>query len=369
MNDIRVLLIAPGPRHSTYDVYTNYADAFDSADEIDLIKFPYHNILDWHKSAQVVLTPDINQERMDMIAISRASREMLGDIAYYNPDMVFVIAGTAYPFDLYKKLKELQHRLNKPFALGIYFTESPYLDDLQELYVPLMDFVYTNEKTSVKRFDPEGNKFVTYLPHSYNESVHNTKVDYDNVDFYKREVFFCGTPFYERGEILSGVDWGDIDLALSGLWGDHASEEHYKALERYIFHDNILPNDEVSRFYRHSRCSINIHRTRGDINGEGDQLDNHKLYSTGPRTFEVVASGGFLITDYRKEIVDIFGDSVLYFDNAQELQDKVEKVLNMSDDVYHNMKEEAQSRVKDCTFERRVKDIIIPDFKEIVKMR
>ena len=369
MKDIRVLLIAPGPRHSTYDVYQNYAAALGETDGIELFTFPYHNILDWHKSSQIVLTPDVDDERMDAIALSRASRELLGDLVYYNPDIAFIIAGTAYPIDLYKKIKEVQHNLKDKFALGVYFTESPYLDEIQEKYLPLMDFVFTNELTSVERFDPSGTKYVTYLPHSYNPLVHNTDVTYSDVSKYEREVFFCGTPFYERGELLSGVNWNGIDLALSGLWKDYVSDEHYDALGKYVFLDSTLPNEEVSKYYRHSRCSINIHRTRGDINGDGEEIDNHSIYSTGPRIFEVVASGGFLVTDYRKEIVDIFGDSVLYFENSEELEQRVRQVLNMDDETYNNMKADAQARVQSCTFENRVENIIVPNFKEIVDIK
>jgi spore maturation protein CgeB len=366
---MKVILVAPGPRHSTYDVYRNLSHELNKV--VDLVPFPYHNILDWHKSAQVVLAPHLEVEHMDHIAISRASRELLGDIAYHNPDVVFFIAGTAYPVDLYRHVKIVQHSFKAPFALGIYFTECPYMDSIQEKYLPMLDFAFFSDKLSAEKFNPGGNLYLDYLPHSYNSFIHTRTSDESyETERYSRDVFFCGTPFYERQEILASVNWDGIDLAISGLWEDNISEEYVERLSPYVFHDGTMPNKEVSRYYRHSKISVNIHRTRMDIGGNGEPLDNKsEAYSANPRVFEVVASGGFLVTDFRQEIEDLLGDTVLYFEDETDFGDVIKKALSMSDEERQNMKDAAWEKIKYCSFQNRVNDIIMPVFKDMEVIR
>lgn len=364
------MLVAPGPRHSTYDVYAGYEKYFKRREDVEFFSYPYHNILDYHKAAQVFLNPSLPEDDMDRIAVSRATRELLGWIAYTNPDFVLFIAGTAYPMDLYAKIKEMQHSFVSPFALGIYFTESPYMDSIQEKYLPILDFAFFSDKLSAEKFNPDGSLYIEYLPHSFDPEKHNA--DREVSEQYNRDVFFCGTPFYERQEMIASVDWEKkgIDLSLFGLWNeDYVSEEYMQKLQRYIESDRTLDNLEVSKYYKGSKVSINIHRTRADIGGNGEEIDNvTEAYSTGPRTFEVVASGGFLLSDYRKEIEDIFGESVLYFKNKYDFSSMIDKALSMPESEREKMKAAARQKISNCTFADRINDIILPMFIDIKKV-
>jgi spore maturation protein CgeB len=49
--------------------------------------------------------------------------------------------------------------------------------------------------------------------------------------------------------------------------------------------------------------------------------------SLNPRAYELAATGCFTISDYRDEVVEIFGDSVPTFSTAEELQSQVRRWL------------------------------------------
>ena len=111
-----------------------------------------------------------------------------------------------------------------------------------------------------------------------------------------------------------------------------------------------------------AKVALNIHRVNKDVDGYLPIMDNHKdAYSIGPRLFEAVACGSALLTDFRQEAVDIFGDSISYFKTPEELGNTTRFLLE-NPEIRMNMVDESMRRIKDCTFTDRLDKILLPVF-------
>lgn len=372
-NKIKILLLAPGALHSTYDVYQYYLDAFNQRHDLfDVSIFSYHNFYGVHKEIVDKMKPDLPDRERATIATSRAARECLLEIALFAPDFVFSISGIAIPKHVWAEMVNLRDNIINKYGIINYFTESPYLDDMQLKYARYCDLVYLNDKYSLPKFDPDNSRYVTYLPHSYNPKIHFAgKVDEE----YKSDLLFCGTPFYERSKILSELNFDNINFKLFGFDKYNVEPEHYKVLQGYTNSTNndygILDNKELAKHYRGAKVSLNIHRTRSEIDKDTNEINNYTdAYSVGPRLYEIAACGSLIITDYRKEAEDLFGDSVVFFEGSDQLQEKISYWTDDANAVERqNMIDAAQKRIKDCAFINRLNDIIIPDILEVQHIR
>ncbi len=57
---MRILLVAHGANHSTYDIYRYYAKALADAG-IELTTFPYHMAMDYHHRAITSMDPETKE--------------------------------------------------------------------------------------------------------------------------------------------------------------------------------------------------------------------------------------------------------------------------------------------------------------------
>lgn len=360
---MRILIVGPGARHSTYDVYKYYVDAMQNNENIELFTFDYHNILDWHYDSICYHMPGLEPDMQLKVAVSRASREVLLDILLKKPDVVHVIAGTAFPEFVWKHLTDLRSRIQDKYIISLHLTESPYQDAFQLEIAKYADILFVNDKYSLKTFDPGNEKHVHYLPHSYDPKVH--RPDYELGEEFVSDVFFTATPFRERGTFLASIDWSGIDFKLGGMWNNYMLPEEYLKIKKHIFSEQTVSNHDVARYYAGTKVALNIHRTRMDLDGLSPELNNKQdAYSVGPRVFESVASGAFLLTDYRQEAVDLFGDTIGYFDTPEDLQSQLNIYLN-DDELRENKISAAQERIKGCTFKDRLDQIILPVLYEV----
>lgn len=364
---MRILIAAPGPLHSTFDVYKYYRDALLSLEHITVGSFSFHNIIQWQVAAINHFMPDLDEGTANTVAVSRSAREFLVDIITFDPDVIFVVSGLMIPNSVWYEVMKMRSKMINPFAIAMYFTESPYMDDSQKLLADCADIIFVNDKYSLKVFDPNDNLHVYYLPHSFNPAVHNTNVEYGyNIDEYTSDVFFCGTPFYERGKLLSEVDWTGINLKLGGNWQNAAAPEHFSILKDYALMDTTIPNTELARYYRNTQIALNIHRTRESLDESDTEISNDDAYSIGPRIYEAVACGAFVLTDKRQEAVDVFGDTIGYFNTSADLSDKIRYWLKPENALEKKeMIRAAQERIKDCTFLNRFNSIIYPVLSQV----
>lgn len=358
---LKTLLVYPGPLHSTRDCAAYYLDAMRNDDYIDAQPFNYHNVLAYHYAGVKTLRPDLSDTDAQIISQSRGSRELLAEIAHFIPDFLFVVAGTMIPIDTWYYVLNLRSNFKKKFGIALYLTECPYLDTMQMQFARFADVLFLNDKISLRTFDPFDNKHVYYLPHSYNHKVHYKRMNM--IDEVTSDVLFCGTAFAERVDLLSKVDWTGIDFRLMGVWKD------YTKLAPYVVHDAMVTNESLATWYSGAKISLNIHRTRADIDESVPELNNYTdAYSMNPRIREAVMCGSFVLTDFRQEIVDVFGDTVEIYNDAKDMEDKIKFWLHRDNE---SLREErivaAQELIKNHSFNDRLESIVFPVLNQIVE--
>lgn len=76
------------------------------------------------------------------------------------------------------------------------------------------------------------------------------------------------------------------------------------------------------------------------------------------RIYDVSACGGFVLTDYRTDLEELFGDTVIYYKDRKELRQKVDYYLRHEDERVALAKEAKQKVLKKHTWLHRAKVLI-----------
>lgn len=135
--------------------------------------------------------------------------------------------------------------------------------------------------------------------------------EYDKDKAY--DILFVGRPGYERISAKWAIELG-FNVSLFGQgWQDKAPKEFFKGA--------YIDNNELHKYYASAKIVLND--TREDMKNNGF-ISN--------RVFDVTASGGFLISDYMKEIEDFYGDSIPMFKNKEELKKLLDYYLAHPED-------------------------------------
>jgi len=350
---MKVQVIYPGATWAVYEVAIGYVEALQELGHTVRV-FNFHdtyavwtdffNFLHTRKGG--TFPPDA--------ATMWASKMSIIDMIEFLPDVVLVITGLAW----HKRAYMLAHCLDVPVA--VLFTESPYMDDQQALIASkgFVRLAFVNEKTSVATFAEKAPDVPTvYLPHSFSTKRHRV---FDVEQEYRSDLFFHGTRWDERGALLDAIDLPGRDVHIStARFVTRVDLE--TGLERQTVEGEVIPNDELVKWYNGTKIALNHHRR--DVWG-GGLVAAHAAYSLGPRAFEIAATRTCqLCDDQRQELVDVFGDSVATYANAQELNRKAEYLLS-HDDERTDMASAALERVRACSFLNRAREIMIPAIEQ-----
>lgn len=363
---MKIIVVSQGAVFSTFDIYYHYLDGFrDCVGEENVQGFPMHTLLTYHGKAAEAMSKDgfVRMSSSFDAVSSRAARELLLDIITFEPDALFFISGDMMPKQLYQWVHKIRRELNRNFVIAGYMTEAPYVNEVIDKYSNYFDVLFTNDKYDKERRNPNDDRFVFHLPHSYSPVAHYPK---DVDEGYKKDLFFVGTMFPERIQMLSSINLEGIDTKLflpkADRFYDMLEEEQKTWLqlstESGIVTDTSLPNLRVADYYRGSKISLNMHRISGwTKDGKDAVIDPHKAYSYNPRINEIIACGGFPLTDFRQEIADEYGDSVAIYEGAEDLENKIRYYLE-HDDVRENMKYEAQQKLVGKSYTERAENVL-----------
>jgi len=350
---MRIMVVAPGPRFSTYDTFTYYLDAFKQLGH-KVSAFRYHDHYAYHATALAYIQNiDSEDDELRQKAIQIAAEDLISRIARTRPELIFIVSGIALPPGVWDWLDEFKKALIKPFTTMILFTESPYLDETQKGLLARTDLAATMDKSSLGAFKGV-NANTIYVPHAHNPSVHKL------MPFSPErmaDVFMVGTGFPERIKLLAGIDWSGIDLRIfGGNWGD---TEDSKALEKFYSLEFLENSNEVSSYYTNSKISLNIFRTARWPGENVLHINPGSAYSVSPRCFEIMGCGGFLLTDARPELLELFesGKDMVIFDGADDLSDKIRYYL-VHDDERQAIAMSGLQSVARHTYENRATDIL-----------
>ena len=315
MNKKRVSVVYPAQNSSNYDVASGYVDAFRLLGHV-VNAIPYHQLYkDWNEYFRFFgLYRGIYDFEFDKEDVARsASLHVVIKVMETDPDIVVIIDGTGLHKDAYQWLRKFRETGVETVVVA---TESPYHDKYIGQIAEYVNMAFTNERASAT------NMGIHYLPTAYNSVVHHPilvpKQD-------RHDVVFVGSGFPERQAMLEGVDWNGIDLYLAGFFRfeqTHPLAEYYKA--------GALHNSDAAALYSGAKISINLNRTAVDYDANKTIEDAESL---SPRAYEVPASGGFLISEWRAEIDDIFDGCVPTFKTPQELDALIHYYLDPANEL------------------------------------
>lgn len=293
---MRIVLVHSGHGFSTLDVGTGLAAGL-RANGHEVAEYPLHQTF----------------EAMELLVGAAKTMGIAPTGGYPDPLDLGTMGIPGYVMAKRAELAIFVHGLNVPASIptalrrggyptALLCTESPYSTEREANIAQFYDHVFTNERTAVRLFTNNPPDRAHYLAHAWNPKVHTA--DGPAVD--PCDVFFCGTRYPERDALLNGVDWTGINLVDRSL-------DYTNAPTPAIF-ERIIENGVAAAYYRSAAISLNHHRRTKDFS-EGGTVDGAE--SLGPRPYEVAACGGFLVSDARAELADVFGDSVpLYTDSA-----------------------------------------------------
>lgn len=264
----------------------------------------------WQRSAKEQGFPKPNEADIAYYA----GVPLLERYMWFRPDWVIAVSGKWLHPQVIVWLRQMGARV------AVLLTESPYeTENGEDKFIQFVNLAWTNERSVVpylRKFNPH----TYYLPHAHDPAKH--KPDDDGIaDVPSHDVVFVGTGFQERMDILNAVDWTGIDLGLYGTWPLMGSRAN---LRQYI-RGGIVENKGAASLYRRSKIGLNLYRTSKQLNPKGGRIDGAE--SLNPRALELAACGVFQISDYRREVEEVFGASVLTFERPDALEETIRAYL------------------------------------------
>lgn len=291
----RILVIAPGHSFSTYDVYCGLVEGLRAAGAT-VLTYPLHDTLETMEllvgAAQQL---NISERYPDPMML--ASAGIPGFAMAHQVEWVIAVHGLNIPPAIPYAFRQ------GGYKTALFCTESPYQLVEEAQAAQHYDLVLTSERKALDLFG----KPTHYLPHAYRPSIHTP----DGPRAEPCDVFFAGTMFPERAALIDAVDWTGIDFRDKALrYTDSAKVPDLLA--------QIIGNSDVASHYRSAKIAINQHRTAMHPT-YGGTIRPGDAESLNPRAYEVPACGGFLISDPRAELDEVFAGSVPTYTDSDSL--------------------------------------------------
>lgn len=267
------------------------------------------------------------QHRVNSAMLTKAIEET-------RPDLLLVMMAAK----LTKEAKRLISDIGTKTVLWAYdnATRFPFIEHVAKDY----DHVYTYEPDDVSRLNG------AFLPMAYDPTLYTP----DHNASMLRDVVFVGAirDIPSRKRTLRMI----ADRTKIGVWTDTIHWYSHRRLNDIMFkgfRHNIdltpktIGHREISGLYRTSRICLNMHHQQSG--------------ATNPRTFEILGSGGLLLTDQRMDYIAGFetGEGYLHYANDEEL---LFHLKNISEDRRRRIAFRGHLRMKGHTYADRAKTIL-----------
>ena len=244
------------------------------------------------------------------------------DIEKFSPDMIF---GYDYSFLMDKNCTEIVKNSNCK-NIVCYFADEPRgkfaLGEKKELYKKLKEFnpkIFIWDKDFLNEFENS-----TYLPLAINPQKYKKFFSE-----YKYDLSFVGRPLTDiRQEILC-----ELVKTFKNKLNIFSYEKHFKQSIEEIKEKNLLSEDDLKIYSKCWRGFIEKEEDLAEVYASSKiniNIDLQGKSSINYRVFEVLASGGFLLTDERDDLQDMFKISkhLETYSSIEDLIDKTEFYLN-----------------------------------------
>lgn len=286
------------------------------------------------------------------ILLKKIDEAAFDEIEKFNPDMIF---GYDYSFLADENCKKIIQKIkckNRVFYFGDRPRSKFSFGEKKELYDELLNMdakVFVWDKDFTNEF-----KKCYYLPLAVNPVKY--AAEFSN---YKYQITFAGRPLTDkRQEILSSLvkNFGSnlsifcyekhFEKSIEEIKSKNLLDGHELEIYKKCYKGFVRSQEELAQIYNSSKINLNITE-------QGNSSLNY-------RVFEVLASGGFLLTDEKKDVQKYFVPSkqLETYKDAFDLIDKTEfylKNLNIARKIAHFGRDEC---IKNHSFNERVKVIL-----------
>lgn len=221
------------------------------------------------------------------------------------------------------------------------------------LYVYYMEGLYKDIFSEVDAVVSASKKFVDehiigsgfkggHIPQYTNpERFKNANSEVDK----QHDVLFVGSDHSRKGR--KSVDYAlkaNANLSVYGKFWD-------ESLDRDVLKGSYIDNDELYKYYGNAKIVLNDHRAEMAYFG-----------FVSNRIYDVSASGGFIFTDYVKDIEDEYGDSIVMYKNFDEFNEKLQYYLEHDDE-----RKALAKKAQKITLEKFTNEVAAKKFIEIFK--
>lgn len=221
------------------------------------------------------------------------------------------------------------------------------------LYVYYMEGLYKDIFSEVDAVVSASKKFVDehiigsgfkggHIPQYTNpERFKNANSEVDK----QHDVLFVGSDHSRKGR--KSVDYAlkaNANLSVYGKFWD-------ESLDRDVLKGSYIDNDELYKYYGNAKIVLNDHRE-----------DMAYFGFVSNRIYDVSASGGFIFTDYVKDIEEEYGDSIVMYKNFDEFNEKLQYYLEHEDE-----RKALAKKAQKITLEKFTNEVAAEKFIEIFK--
>jgi spore maturation protein CgeB len=294
--------------------------------------------------AKDVASKGQRHNRMLDLLSSFISEMIMARCESFKPDLVLVLAQAPVTSDCINQLRQ------KGVTTAYWFVEDFRFMEYWKKIAGNYDFFFTIQRDAFfTELENAGIKNYHYLPMAACPDVHKpVQLSDEEKNHYGSPVSFVGAGYYNRRHFFQGLL--DYDLKIWGTDWDMQSPlagSIQRSGER-------IDTDEIVKIFNGTDININLHSStyHKGVNPFGDFVN--------PRTFEIIACGGFQLVDRRAGLDGLFkmDEEIVLFDDLSDLRDKVSFYLSHPEER-EMITEKGRERVlREHTYENRMQEML-----------
>lgn len=254
-----------------------------------------------------------------------------------KPDVLFITKGESITAET---LQEIRRKTDTEIVNV--FPDNPVLMGRFEAIAPCSRF-FIKDTFVRDQLHMVGLKNVVYLPQCTDPEVHKpVELDASDMKEYSADVSLVGSMYPYRTQLVSAL--ADLKPALWGKGWQKAEDAKVRALQRA----GDIRGTKKAKAICASKISLNLHHPLNDI------------WGVNRRTYDVAACGGFQLSDYKKDMDQLFaaGKELVCFRSLPELREMISYYLSHEEER-RGIAEASRARVlRDHTYDRRAKEIL-----------
>jgi spore maturation protein CgeB len=170
------------------------------------------------------------------------------------------------------------------------------------------DIVFSSRKHLFHEYIRKGIRNPIYLEWYYLPSLHFKKTE--NEEFIEK-LTFIGSYSERREKIIKAINGIEIEI-----WGSGWHKANFKSANNITCHNKILSQSNFPSVIGKSLINLNI-------------LTRENRDQTNLKIFEIVASGGVILTEDNDITRKILGEDCFYYDGINNINTIIQKIKNM----------------------------------------